>query len=487
MHIDDHYCRRKAAQTLKRYALPQFTDYGLSPVEAHLHPYSRPHLQSENSYHRQLNALMLSAGIIFLLGMAMNASTILSVQGNHLELVKASADIRTLAAHSSEMAISVQYHSRGQEMILPENPESPNRQTASAEEYPGKSSPRQPVQSGKAGPGIMEQAPSPAVSSSAPLGHEPEESPAYGKWGPPLLLNVAQAAGAVGQHDSNPAGEEIQNNLLALGFDVSEDHVNGQTGTRTLQALNEFELLYLPSLDRQKAPDGEQVIASIRKYATQARKDKRKFSIDSGILAAIRLGSIRTGVEFSFLMELAAAESSFDPTSIAPKTDAAGLYQFKDETWLEAVRNYGKKYGMGAYAAQIENYTDDAGNNRLRIHDPVMYEYVLALRHNPRISALLAAEYVKHNRKRLSNTLDCEPGHTELYLTHFFGATGAISFLRILYETPDRIADEIFPKAAKNNQAIFRPKRSKPRTVAEIYEIFQRKFNTTRYRDANPS
>jgi Transglycosylase SLT domain len=458
-------------------------------MEAHLHPYSRPQLQSENTYHRQLNAMMLSASIIFFLGMAMNTSTILSVQGNFLELAKVSADIRTLDARSNELASYMQYHSRGQEMTLPENPESPNRQTASAEEYPGKSSPRQPVKTGKAGPGpgVMEQAPSPAVSSSAPPGREPGELPAYGKWGPPLLLNVTQAAGAVGQHGSNPDGEEIQNNLLALGFDVLEDHANGQTGTRTLQALNEFRLLYLPALDQQKATGSEQLIASIRKYAAQARKDKRKFSIDSGILAAIRLGSMRTGVEFSFLMELAAAESSFDPTSIAPKTDAAGLYQFKDETWLEAVRNYGKKYGMGVYAAQIENYTDDAGNSRLRIHDPVMYEYVLALRHNPRISALLAAEYVKHNRKRLSNTLDREPGHTELYLTHFFGATGAISFLKILYETPDRIADEIFPKAAKNNQAIFHPKRSKPRTVAEIYEMFQRKFNTTRYRDGNPS
>jgi hypothetical protein len=486
LHIDDHHCRRKAAQTPERYALPQFTDDGRSPVESHLHPYSPPQLQSENACLSQLNAMMLSAGIIFLLGMAMNASTFLSARGNYLELAKASADIRTLAAHSNELASSVQYHSRGQEVILPENPESPNRQTASTEEYPDKSSPRQPVQYDKAGPGVMEGAPPPAVSSTTPPGREPEESPAYGKWGPPLLLNVAQAAGDGGQHVSNAIGEEIQNNLLALGFDVRENHVNGQEDTRTLQALNEFRLLYLPSLGRQKAPDGEQVIASIRKYAAQARKDKRKFSIDSGILAAIRLGSIRTGVEFSFLMELAATESSFDPTSIAPKTTAAGLYQFKDETWLEAVRKYGKKYGMGVYAAHIEDYTDNAGNNRLRIHDPVMYEYVLALRHNPRISALLAAEYVKHNRERLSDTLDREPGHTELYLTHLFGTTGAISFLKTLYETPDRIADEIFPKAAKNNQAIFRPKRSKPRTVAEIYQMFQRKFNTTHYMDANP-
>ena len=488
MHIDNQYCR-KAAQTLKRYALPQFTDPGFSPREAHLHPDSRPQLESENAYHWQLNAMMLSAGIIFLLGMTLNATTIRGVRENFLELAKVSADIRTLADHSSELASAMQYQPRGQEMPLLENPESPDGHTASIEVYLDKSSPRQPVQIDKTGldPGVMKQPPSAAVPRPAPPEREPVESLAYGKWGPPLLLNVAQATVSVGKPGLNPDEEEIQNNLLALGFDVREDHANGRTGTRTLQALNEFRLLYLPARDRQKAPDSDQLIASIRKYAAQARKDRRKFSIDSGILAAIRLGSMRTGVDFSFLMELAAAESSFDPTSIAPKTAAAGLYQFKDDTWLEAVRNYGKKYGMGVYAALIEDYTDDAGNKRLRIHDPVIYEYVLALRHNPRISALLAAEYVKYNRKRLSNTLDREPGHTELYLTHFFGTTGAISFLKTLYENPDRIADEIFPSAAKNNQAIFRPKLSKPRTVAEIYEMFKQKFNTMRYKDANPS
>jgi hypothetical protein len=196
---------------------------------------------------------------------------------------------------------------------------------------------------------------------------------------------------------------------------------------------------------------------------------------------------MRTGVEFSFLMELAAVESAFNSKSIAPVTAAAGLYQFKDDTWLEAVKLYGDKYGMGVYASQVEYYIDDAGKKRLRIDNPAVHRYVLALRHNPRISALLAAEYVKFNRKQLSTTLEREPGPTELYLTHFFGATGAISFLRVLYENPDRIAGEVLPRAAEHNQGIFRPKRSKPRTVAEIYKLFERKFSRSRYKEANPS
>jgi hypothetical protein len=480
LHIDNQYCR-KAAQTLKRHVLPQLPDHALSPVNACLQP--------ENTCLWPLNAMMLSAGIIFLLGMAINASSIRGVQGNFLKLAKVSAEIRTLAAHSSELAGSVHYLPRGGGMTLPETPASPGRHTPSAGEQRDKTPLRRPVQTVRTGPDpvVMEQPPSAAESRPAAPAFDPGKSLAYGKWGPPLLLNVAQGEGSGGQHGLNPEGKEIQDNLRALGFDVPGQSANGRTGTRTRLALNEFRLLYLPSRERKKAPDSEQLIASIRTYAVQARKDKRKFRIDSGILAAIRLGSRRTGVDFSFLMELAATESSFDPTSIAPKTAAAGLYQFKDETWLEAVRNYGKKYGMEVYAAQVEEYTNDAGKKRLRIPDPDIQAYVLALRHNPRVSALLAAEYVKHNGKRLTNTLDLEPGHTELYLTHFFGTTGAISFLKTLYEQPDRIADEVFPIAARTNQAIFRPKSRKPRTIAEIYKMFQRKFSTTRYEDANPS
>jgi hypothetical protein len=186
-------------------------------------------------------------------------------------------------------------------------------------------------------------------------------------------------------------------------------------------------------------------------------------------------------------MELAATESSFDPTSVAPITAAAGLFQFKDDTWLEAVRRFGNQYGMGNYASQVENDTDAAGNRRLRIPDAAVQKYVLALRHNPRLSALLAAEYVKRNTKRLSASLEHKPDHTEMYLTHFFGASGAISFLKALAETPERIAGDIFPLAAAHNQALFHPQRGKPRTVAELYQMFERKFSRSRYRDANRS
>ena len=76
-------------------------------------------LSPENTSLWPLNAMMLSAGIIFLLGMAINASSIRGVQENFLELAKVSAEIRTLATHSSELAGSMQYLPRGAVVALP--------------------------------------------------------------------------------------------------------------------------------------------------------------------------------------------------------------------------------------------------------------------------------------------------------------------------------------------------------------------------------
>lgn len=406
--------------------------------------------------------MILAGGGVFVLAMAMNASTVWNVQNNIRELTEIRKDIRGLAAHSDQLARIIDDHTRLREESRPGIPESPS--------------------------GVATLTRAVKIESSQPdLVSQPAIRLAYGKWGPPLVANFPKATRISTTWNAIVNGEQVHNDLLALGFDVSEDQAEQLTGLHTLQALDEFRALYLPGSLRQKKPDNERIAANIRKYAALARKDALKFRVRSGILAAIRLGSQRTGVEFSFLMELAAAESSFDPTSIAPTTAAAGLYQFKDDTWLEAIRDYGNKYGMHVYASQVESYTDAGGKRRLRIHDPAVQKYVLALRHNPRISALLAAEYVKLNRKQLSAVLDHEPGHTEMYLTHFLGATGAISFLRALSDDPDRIAGELFPSAAMHNQSLFHPRRSKPRTIADIYKLFERKFSRSRFLDTNPS
>jgi len=307
-------------------------------------------------------------------------------------------------------------------------------------------------------------------------------APAHRQWGPPLLLPDTQARKPVIRRSGfDPVVRQQQQNLLDLGFDLGQASADGLKGPRTEQALQEFRSLYLSGSETQQALQDSELDFLIGVYADLARRDAKQFGIDRGVVAAIRLSSVRTGVEFSFLMELAAVESAFDPLAQAPGSSAAGLYQFTRDTWLNTVKTHGDKYGMGDYASQIEYTVDRRGNRRPRISDQSVYQHLLELRKNPRVAAMMAAESVKDNVTRLSSHFEHQPGRTELYLTHFLGPDGAVSFLKALNETPDTFAADIFPAAAANNQSIFHPRTCKPRTVNEVYEVFSQKFDTARY------
>jgi hypothetical protein len=290
-----------------------------------------------------------------------------------------------------------------------------------------------------------------------------------------------QGDNKTGRHiDTHAAGlaDTRHDNLRVLGFYVGERKPDGSPGRKITQILQHFRQLY----QLEGEPDAV-VDAALHQHADTARADAQKFDIDSAVLAAIRLASLRTGVEFSYLMELAAAESSFDPQARAEISTASGLYQFKDESWLDAIWAYGEDYGLGYYAAQVDYRLDDEGLTHPFIEDAVVQQRLLDLRFNPRLSALLAAEHVRSSRERLVNTLDRQPDRAELYLTHFFGTSGAISFLKALSESPERIAGEVFPGPARRNRSIFQTRNRTPRTIAEVYRVLARKFNTARYEE----
>lgn len=299
------------------------------------------------------------------------------------------------------------------------------------------------------------------------------------QWGPALLLTDTQAD--TRRYAFNSMVQDMQRNLLVLGFDIGE--ADGFNGDRTKQALHEFKSLYLAGAGLKETPGPAELAVILENYAALAEADASNFNIDRGVVAAIRLTSVRTGVDFSYLMELAAAESNFNPVSRAGTSSAMGLYQFTHDTWLNTLRSHGSKYGMEDYVSQIEFYVDRRGYQRPMVRDGSVHQHLLDLRMNPRISAMMAAESIKDNLQRLTFSFDRNPVKTDLYLTHFLGTEGAISFLKALNETPDAFAVELFPRAAQSNKDIFHPKTCEPRTVNEVYELFDRKFNTSRYDD----
>lgn len=190
------------------------------------------------------------------------------------------------------------------------------------------------------------------------------------------------------------------------------------------------------------------------------------------IVNAIQTASTRTGVDFAYLLEKAAAESSFDASAKASTSSATGLYQFIESTWLQMVKDHGAKYGLGHYADQIDH--------RGRVTDAEARKEILELRKNPEKAALLAAEFAAGNQQHLerhTNLTRSEIGSTELYLAHFMGASGASGFINAMQENPLATAADIFPKAARANRNVFYDRKTgEARTLAGVYEFFDRKF-----------
>lgn len=286
---------------------------------------------------------------------------------------------------------------------------------------------------------------------------------------------------AQGRDEFDPRVQRQQRDLLALGFDLGHSRADGLMGARTAQALREFELLYVPAAGLQSLSGDGQLASLVETLAERAREDAARLNISSEVLAAIQLSHMRTGIPFSYLAELAGVESRFDPATRSASSTAAGLYQFTEDTWLQVLRVHGQKYGLSDYVAQIEYVPDGDAGGRLAVRDPEWRQQLLDLRYNARISALMAAEFAGDNRRKLVSALSRDITSTDLYFAHFLGVADAVAFLSLLQVMPDQIAGKLFPEAATANRAIFDPPGEKPRTVADVYALFDRKFNTGRY------
>ena len=94
--------------------------------------------------------------------------------------------------------------------------------------------------------------------------------------------------------------------------------------------------------------------------------------------AAIAQASQATGVDFNYLLAQAKLESGLDPNARAGNSSASGLYQFLGSTWLDTLKKHGAEHGLGW-----------AGNAAT---DPALRAQVMALRHDPQASAMMAAE-----------------------------------------------------------------------------------------------
>ncbi len=194
------------------------------------------------------------------------------------------------------------------------------------------------------------------------------------------------------------------------------------------------------------------------------------FTVPKDIYNAISNAAQKTGVNFTYLMEKAAVESGFDKNAKAPTSSATGLYQFIESTWLSMVRDHGDKYGLEKYARKI----DDNGN----VSDSKTRKEILALRKDPEVASLMAAEFDTANYEQLKDSVGGKVGATELYMAHFMGANGASGFLNAMKKSPNMAAADLFPREARANRNVFYDsKTGQPRSLQQVYAMFDKKFD----------
>lgn len=185
----------------------------------------------------------------------------------------------------------------------------------------------------------------------------------------------------------------------------------------------------------------------------------------SGVIAAIRVASVKTGADFDFLLSTAMRESGLNSQAKAKSSSATGLFQFIDQTWLGLVKRFGSRHGLEGLA----NAIGEDGNGRYQVASEQTKAAILALRKDAGLSALMAGEAASETKKNLECTLGREVCEGELYAAHFLGPGNARKLIALHGERPDCLAAVEFPAAARANKSVFFNADGSAKTVREVY------------------
>lgn len=191
------------------------------------------------------------------------------------------------------------------------------------------------------------------------------------------------------------------------------------------------------------------------------------------VQSAIQLASSKTGVDFDYLLGQAKIESGLNARARSGTSSATGLYQFVEQSWLAVVKKHGAEHGLGWAADSI----GQTAGGRFSVSDGATRSAILALRNDPDVASLMAAEHASDNKSALEGSLGRDANGTDLYMAHFLGIGGAKKFLSAMASNPGASAALLFPQAAGANRSIFYASNGQPRSLSAIYQRFSDKLN----------
>jgi hypothetical protein len=190
------------------------------------------------------------------------------------------------------------------------------------------------------------------------------------------------------------------------------------------------------------------------------------------VLAALQRAQAVTGTDAALLFAIARRESGFNAGAYSRGSSARRLMQFTSGTWLEVVRDYGSRHGLGHYAALLASVPRGSLPSDRRV-----ISEVLRLRDNPHLASTLAAERLDGWRGALEQTLGREASGTDLYLVHLLGPAGARRFLAELARAPSQPAAVVVGTAARANRSIF-VRDGRNLSLLEVYRDLARSLAT---------
>ena len=203
----------------------------------------------------------------------------------------------------------------------------------------------------------------------------------------------------------------------------------------------------------------------------------------AAVIGAIRNAARATGTDFQYLLATAQVESGLNPTASVSSSSAKGLFQFVDQTWLSTLKQAGPALGYGRYSDAIAQ-TPSGGYT---VADPALRQRILSLRDDPAANAAMAGAFTQQNAAVLRERIGRSPSEGDLYVAHFFGASGAAQLINLASQTPSTSAASVFPNAAKANPSIFYDRRGEARSVSDVYHVLTARYDVARARPVVPA
>lgn len=195
------------------------------------------------------------------------------------------------------------------------------------------------------------------------------------------------------------------------------------------------------------------------------------------ITRALYHAHLKTGVDFKLLVLKAIMESDYGRFNVAPNSSARGVFQYIESTWLVLMHRYGAKAGHAQYAEAI-SYNHKTKMAELKGTSRHLRGEILALRHDPKVSAIIKAyqvleetDVIRGYKKGKKVTV------TDHYIAHMLGLYVMKDFYQMVERrsiiAPAKLStNPHMREAAYTNKAFFF-KRGKALTAAQSYKRFE--------------